>query len=137
MHQNYIVSRLNLKQKPLPKWHNFSQIPKSKNKTSHDKKLSSHELKPHESQTNHLGSTNGEGSNPNLSCSVSRMKFLNFFYITQFLGYETEPKLVKRMVLKLYSLLLSVSLVLMKVASLFYYLAYFCYYSWVSLYYPN
>ena len=37
------------------------------------------------------------------------MKNLNFLLTTQFLGCETEPKLVKHMVLKLYILLLSIN----------------------------
>ena len=37
------------------------------------------------------------------------VKNLNFLLTTQFLGCETEPKLVKHMVLKLYILLLSIN----------------------------
>ena len=63
MHKNYVVSRLNLKRN-LPLNDTVSaKILKSKNKTSHDKKINSHKLKPHKSWTNHPSGTGGEGSN--------------------------------------------------------------------------
>ena len=84
MYQNYVVSRLNLKQKPPLNGIVSSKILKSKNKTSHNKKLRSHKLKSHESQTNHPSGTGGEGSN----CGEPRPKPLLLCFTC-----EPRPKL--------------------------------------------